>query len=83
MAWRSHFFEAYAYRALFKEYFAKGARWTAAPRPQLLDDLYDNHYSPPPNKTSRCAISSMTSSPFSTRRISYAVVVISSALGAT
>jgi glycine amidinotransferase len=47
MAWRSRFFEAYAYRALFKEYFAKGAKWTAAPRPQLLDDLYDNHYKPP------------------------------------
>jgi glycine amidinotransferase len=47
MAWRSRFFEAYAYRRLFKEYFTQGAKWTAAPRPQLLDDLYDNAYRPP------------------------------------
>jgi len=39
--WRSRYFEADAYRPLFKEYFAQGARWTAAPRPQLTDDLYD------------------------------------------
>ena len=44
-------FEAYAYRRLFKEYF-QGAKWTAAPRPQLLDDLYDNAYRPLP-KTNR------------------------------
>ena len=25
-----------AYRSLLKEYFAAGARWTAAPKPQLL-----------------------------------------------
>lgn len=47
MAWRSRFFETYAYRSLFKEYFAKGARWTSAPRPQLLDSLYDSRYSIP------------------------------------
>jgi glycine amidinotransferase len=47
MAWRSRFFEAYAYRRLFKEYFAKGARWTSAPKPELTDALYDPDYSPP------------------------------------
>jgi glycine amidinotransferase len=41
MVWRSRYFETFAYRSLFKEYFARGARWTSAPRPQLLDDLYD------------------------------------------
>lgn len=41
MAWRSRYFEAFAYRSLFKEYFRAGARWSAAPRPQLLDELYD------------------------------------------
>lgn len=41
MAWRSRYFEVNAYRRLFKEYFRKGARWTAAPRPQLPDELYD------------------------------------------
>jgi glycine amidinotransferase len=47
MAWRSRYFEAFAYRSLFKEYFAKGARWTAAPKPQLTDELYDPSYTPP------------------------------------
>jgi glycine amidinotransferase len=45
--WRSRYFEADAYRALFKEYFAKGARWTAAPRPQLRDELFDYGYRVP------------------------------------
>jgi len=44
MAWRSRFYEAYAYRSLFKEYFRHGARWSATPRPQLLDDLYQTDY---------------------------------------
>jgi glycine amidinotransferase len=47
MAWRCRFFEGYAYRSLFKEYFAKGARWTSAPKPELKDELYDSHYTPP------------------------------------
>jgi glycine amidinotransferase len=42
--WRSRYFEAEAYRPLFKEYFAQGARWTAAPRPQLTDELFDSTY---------------------------------------
>ncbi len=44
MAWRSRYFETFAYRSLFKEYFAKGAKWSSAPKPQLLDDLYDDHF---------------------------------------
>ena len=47
MAWRSRYFEAYAYRSLFKEYFAAGARWTAAPRPTLGDELFNADYRPP------------------------------------
>jgi len=47
MADRSRYFEAWSYRALFKEYFKAGARWSAAPKPQLLDPLYDVHYAPP------------------------------------
>jgi glycine amidinotransferase len=47
MAWRSRFFEGYAYRTLFQEYFSKGARWTAAPKPTLTDALYDPDYTPP------------------------------------
>jgi len=45
--WRSRHFEGDAYRALFKEYFANGARWTAAPRPQLPDELFDANYRVP------------------------------------
>ena len=47
MADRARYFEGRAYRTLFKEYFKAGARWTAAPRPQLLDDLYDQSYTVP------------------------------------
>jgi glycine amidinotransferase len=46
-SWRSRFFEAYAYRPLFKEYFQQGARWTSAPRPELRDELYDPDYRAP------------------------------------
>jgi len=47
MAWRSRYFEIHAYRSLFKEYFAQGVRWTFAPKPQLLDALYDYGFKPP------------------------------------
>ncbi|MFZ4848178.1 MAG: amidinotransferase [Caldilinea sp.] len=47
MADRSRYFEAWPYRPLFKEYFKAGAKWTAAPKPQLLDDLYDRQYTVP------------------------------------
>lgn len=47
MCWPSRYFEAFAYRSLFKEYFHRGARWTSAPRPQLEEELYDRTYSKP------------------------------------
>lgn len=40
MAWRSRFFEYRPYRKLIKEYFHQGAKWTAAPKPQMSDELY-------------------------------------------
>jgi len=40
MAWRSRLFELYAYKKLFSDYFNQGAKWTAAPRPSMSDDLY-------------------------------------------
>ncbi len=40
MADRSRYFEAWAYRSLFVEYFRNGARWVAAPKPQLVDAQY-------------------------------------------
>jgi glycine amidinotransferase len=52
--WRSRQFEGDAYRKLFKEYFTDGARWTAAPRPQLPDELFDASYRVPgPNEPIR------------------------------
>ncbi len=47
MAWRSRYFEVNAYRGLIKDYFEKGAGWTAAPKPQLLDELYNYDYEEP------------------------------------
>nr|VFJ65087.1 MAG: glycine amidinotransferase [Candidatus Kentron sp. FW]VFJ69558.1 MAG: glycine amidinotransferase [Candidatus Kentron sp. FW] len=50
---RGRYFEAWAYRPLFKEYFKAGARWTAAPKPQLRDDLYDWNYTVPKDEHMR------------------------------
>ncbi|MGF1488899.1 MAG: hypothetical protein ACFBSE_17580 [Prochloraceae cyanobacterium] len=47
MPWRSRYFEAFAYRSLFKEYFLAGAKWTSAPKPELIDELYDYNFEPP------------------------------------
>ena len=47
MAWRSRYHETSAYRSLLKEYFHRGAKWTAAPRPELRDDLYDHDWVDP------------------------------------
>lgn len=46
MADRSRYFEATAYRTLFKEYFKAGARWVAAPKPQLANALYVEDFEP-------------------------------------
>ena len=42
MAWRSRFFEYRPYRKLIKEYFHQGAKWTAAPKPLMSDELYED-----------------------------------------
>ncbi|MFJ4616739.1 amidinotransferase [Streptomyces sp. NPDC088812] len=47
MAWPCRYFETHSYRALLKDYFRRGARWTAAPRPQLTDDLFDADFRVP------------------------------------
>lgn len=47
MAWRSRYFEQHAYHSLLREYYDKGARWIAAPKPRLLDALYDHTFTPP------------------------------------
>ncbi|CAM9382634.1 unnamed protein product, partial [Ectocarpus sp. 8 AP-2014] len=40
MAWRSRFFEYRPFRSLIKDYFRQGGGWTAAPKPEMSDDLY-------------------------------------------
>lgn len=44
---RGRYFEAWPYRTLLKEYFQAGTRWTAAPKPQLLDTHYHWDYTVP------------------------------------
>lgn len=44
MAWRSRYFEFRPYRNLIKEYFQQGGKWTAAPKPQMSDELYNNNW---------------------------------------
>lgn len=41
MAWPCRYFENHSYRALLKDYFRRGARWTSAPKPELTDALFD------------------------------------------
>ncbi|MEU1909267.1 amidinotransferase [Streptomyces hygroscopicus] len=41
MAWPCRYFETHSYRAILKDYFRRGARWTAAPKPQLTDALFE------------------------------------------
>lgn len=47
MAWPCRYFETHSYRPVLKDYFRRGARWTAAPRPQLTDELFDPDFRVP------------------------------------
>ncbi|HUI20648.1 MAG TPA: amidinotransferase [Methylocella sp.] len=44
MAWPCRYFETHSYRPILKDYFRRGARWTAAPRPQLTNELFDPNF---------------------------------------
>ena len=44
MAWRTRYFESFAYRDLLNEYFAKGARWLVAPKGTMDDNFYNKTY---------------------------------------
>jgi len=46
MAWRSRYFESFAFRPLMNEYFDKGARWLVAPKSTMTDGFYDAAYNP-------------------------------------
>lgn len=41
MAWPCRYFETHAYRTPLEDYFRRGARWTAVPRLQLTEALYE------------------------------------------
>lgn len=42
MVLRARFLEQFAYKELLLEYFLSGSRWLSAPKPRLLDELYDS-----------------------------------------
>lgn len=44
---RGRHYETWPYRSLLHEYLRAGARWIAAPKPQLLDELYRADYHVP------------------------------------
>jgi glycine amidinotransferase len=47
LAWRSRYYGTAAFKPLLKEYFKQGARWAAAPNPELKDELYDYEWTDP------------------------------------
>lgn len=46
MAWRTRYFEIFAYRHLIEEYFNEGARWLSAPKSTMSDEFFDPNYTP-------------------------------------
>ena len=40
MGWRSYFYAIHPFRRIVQDYFRRGARWVAAPRPALADELF-------------------------------------------
>jgi glycine amidinotransferase len=47
MAWPCRYFETHSYRPILKDYLRRGARWTAAPKPQLTEALYEADFRVP------------------------------------
>ncbi len=57
LAWRARYYGTFAFRPLLKEYFHAGAKWTAGPKPELKDELYDyNWRESAPGETTRLVI---------------------------
>ncbi|MGE5540915.1 MAG: amidinotransferase [Bacillota bacterium] len=47
MAWRSRYFENFAYHKLMNEYFEEGAKWLVAPKSTMAKEVfYDGNYDP-------------------------------------
>lgn len=47
MAWPCPYFETHSYRRILKDCFRRGARWTAAPKPELTDELFEKDFRAP------------------------------------
>lgn len=47
MAWPCRYFDTHPYRTILKDYFRRGARWTAAPKPELTDALFEEGFRVP------------------------------------
>lgn len=46
MAWRSRYFESFAFRNLIDDYFDQGCRWLPAPKPSMDENFYRKDYDP-------------------------------------
>jgi glycine amidinotransferase len=44
MAWRSRYFEVYAYRDILHKLFNEGGKWLAAPKGSMADSFYNSGY---------------------------------------
>ncbi len=44
MGWRSYYYATAPFRGIFKDYFHRGARWVAAPKPELTEASYRPGY---------------------------------------
>ena len=47
LAWRSRHYGTAGFKPLLKEYFKQGAKWSAAPTPELKDELYNYDWTEP------------------------------------
>jgi hypothetical protein len=47
MVWSCRYLETHSYRPILKDYFRRGARWAAAPKPQLTDEPFDAEFRVP------------------------------------
>ncbi|MCI0597704.1 amidinotransferase [Candidatus Parcubacteria bacterium] len=44
MAWRSRYFEGFAFHDLMNDYFKRGGRWLVAPKSTMDEEFYDKNY---------------------------------------
>jgi glycine amidinotransferase len=44
MGWRSYYFATHPFRSIFKDCFRRGARWIAAPKPEMTEASYNPDY---------------------------------------